>query len=110
MGKDCLSVMKDEEMLISVVMTYPYGAKSALINAHKNNYITTAIFSCGGLLQYILQIFVLLLTRSFEWYLICRGISALAQRGGKQALYFVFRSASKNQSLCEIEDFRFAAD
>lgn len=66
-------------MLISVVMTYPYGAKSALINAHKNNYITTAIFSCGGLLQYTLQIFVLLLTRSFEWYLICRSISALAQ-------------------------------
>lgn len=66
-------------MLISVVMTYPYGAKSALINAHKNNYITTAIFSCGTLLQYGLQILVLLLTSSFEWYLICRCISAIAQ-------------------------------
>ena len=66
-------------MLISVVMTYPYGAKSALINAHKNNYITTAIFSCGTLLQYALQIFVLFFTRSFEGYLICRSISAMTQ-------------------------------
>lgn len=66
-------------MLISVVITYPYGAKSALINAHKNNYITTAIFSCGALLQYTLQIFVLLFTKSFEWYLICRSVSALVQ-------------------------------
>jgi len=66
-------------MLVSVVVTYPYGAKSALINAHKNNYITTTIFSCGGLFQYALQISVLLFTRSFEWYLICRTISAIAQ-------------------------------
>lgn len=66
-------------MLISVVLTYPYGAKSALINAHKNNYITTAISSIGHLLQYTLQILVLLLTRSFEWYLLCRCISAIAQ-------------------------------
>jgi hypothetical protein len=66
-------------MLISVVMTYSYGAKSALINAHKNNYITSAIFSSGSLLQYGLQILVLLVTKSFEWYLICRTVSALAQ-------------------------------
>ena len=66
-------------MLLSVVLTYPYGAKSALINAHKNDYITTAISSSGHLLQYILQILVLLLTRSFEWYLICRCISAIVQ-------------------------------
>ena len=66
-------------MLISVVITYTYGAKSALINAHKNNFITTTIFSCGGLLQYALQITVLLLTKSFESYLICRSISAIAQ-------------------------------
>lgn len=66
-------------MLISVVMTYPYGAKSALINAHKNNYIATSIYSCAHLLQYILQILVLLFTQSFEWYLICRSISAIVQ-------------------------------
>lgn len=66
-------------MLISVVLTYGYSAKSSLIIAHKNNYITTAISSSGMLLQYGLQILVLFLTRSFEWYLICRIISALAQ-------------------------------
>ena len=66
-------------MLISIVLTYFYGAKSALINAHKNNYITTAITSGGTLLQYVLQIVVLLLTRSFVAYLICRIVAAVVQ-------------------------------
>jgi len=66
-------------MLVSVVVTYGYGAKTALINAYKNNYITTAITSGGIILQYILQIIVLLLTKSFAWYLACRSIAAVAQ-------------------------------
>ena len=49
-------------MLISVVVTYFFGAETALINAYKNNYITTAITSGGIVLQYILQIIVLIIT------------------------------------------------
>lgn len=66
-------------MLISVVVTYFFGAKTALINAYKNNYITTAISSGGIILQYILQIITLLITGSFEGYLICRIVAAAAQ-------------------------------
>ena len=29
--------------------------------------------------------------------------------GGKKALYFVFDSAKKGHSICDIEDFRFTA-
>ncbi len=66
-------------MLISVVITYLFGAKTALINAYKNNYISTAVTSGGLLLQYVLQIAVLVATSSFTWYLICRIVSALLQ-------------------------------
>lgn len=66
-------------MLISVVVTYLFGSKTALINAYKNNYITTIISSSGILLQYVLQIIVLLITKSFVWYLACRIIAALVQ-------------------------------
>ncbi len=66
-------------MLLSVVITYLYSCKTSLINAYKNNYVTTAITSSGLMLQYVLQIVVLLITKSFVWYLICRIVAALAQ-------------------------------
>lgn len=66
-------------MLVSVVVTYCFGAKSALINAYKNNYITTAITSGGLLMQYILQIVTLLVTKSFSWYLVCRIVTVVVQ-------------------------------
>ena len=66
-------------MLLSVVITYLYSCKTSLINAYKNNYITTAITSSGLMLQYVLQIVTLLTTHSFVWYLICRIVAALAQ-------------------------------
>lgn len=66
-------------MLISVVVTYLFSSKTALINAYKNNYITTAITSGGIVLQYVLQIVVLLTTQSFVWYLVCRIVAALMQ-------------------------------
>lgn len=66
-------------MLVSVVLTYYFGAKTALINAYKNNYITTAINSGGLLLQYGLQILTLLVTGSFSWYLISRIIAVMIQ-------------------------------
>lgn len=66
-------------MLVSIVVTYFFGAKIALFNAYKNNYVSTAITSGGILLQYVLQIVTLLTTHSFVWYLICKIIAALAQ-------------------------------
>ena len=68
-------------MLVSVVLTYFFGAKTALINAYKNNYITNAIYSCGMIFEYFLQIAVLLVTKSFSWYLACKILSVLLQWG-----------------------------
>lgn len=66
-------------MLLSVVLTYLFSAKTSLINAYKNNYITTAISSGGIVLQYALQIAVLFRYRSFTAYLICRIVVVLVQ-------------------------------
>ncbi len=66
-------------MLVSVVATYLFSAKISLINAYKNNYVATAITSSGLLLQYVLQIVVLILTGSFYWYLFCRIVAVAAQ-------------------------------
>ena len=68
-------------MLFSVVISYLFSAKTALINAYKNNYITTAITSGGLVLQQALQIVVLLATRSFVWYLVCRIVAVAFQWG-----------------------------
>lgn len=66
-------------MLISTVLTYLFGAKTALFNAYKNNYVTTSITQGGIVLQYILQIVALLLFGTFEAYLMCRIIACLFQ-------------------------------
>lgn len=66
-------------MLISTVLTYMYGAKTALFNAYKNNYVTTAITQCGIIFRYILQIIVLITIGTFEAYLVCRIIDSLCQ-------------------------------
>lgn len=68
-------------MLISVVITYMFSSKTSLINAYKNNYITTSISSIGQILQCGLQMIVLIFTRSFVWYLVCRIIAAGLQWG-----------------------------
>lgn len=66
-------------MLISVVISYFYSSKSSLINAYKNNYITTTITSVGMILQQVLQIVVLVQFQSFELFLACRIFAALFQ-------------------------------
>ncbi len=68
-------------MLVSVVISYLFSSKTSLINAYKNNYITTTINSLGMILQYILQILVLVCIQSFVWYLVCRIISIIIQWG-----------------------------
>lgn len=66
-------------MLISVVLTYFFNAKTSLMNAYRDNYITTTITSGGQLLQQILQIFVIYKTRSFTYFLMCRIVAVSVQ-------------------------------
>lgn len=58
--------------LVSVVLTYLYGAKTSLIEAYKNNYITTGILTVCRLIQYGLQAVVLIVFRSFPLFLACQ--------------------------------------
>ena len=51
----------------------------SLINAYKNNYVTTTITQGGAVFQYVLQMVVLCATKSFVLYLLCRVISVVAQ-------------------------------
>lgn len=62
-------------MLSSIVISYLYSAKSSLINAYKNNYVTTAFHSIALIIEGILQLVLLYLYQSFELYLICKIIS-----------------------------------
>lgn len=66
-------------MLISVVLTYAFSSKTSLFNAHKNDYLTTAITQGGLLFQYLLQIVALRVFGTFEAYLICRIVACLVQ-------------------------------
>ncbi len=58
--------------LIAVVLSYLYGAKTSLIEAYKDNYLTTVIMTIGHLVQYGLQVAVILLFRSFPLFLVCQ--------------------------------------
>lgn len=66
-------------MLISVVITYLYSSKTSLINAYKNDYITTTISSIGLIIQNVLQIITVVITHSFVCYLICRIVAVCIQ-------------------------------
>ena len=66
-------------LLVSVVVTYLFSSKTSLINAYKNNYITTTISSLGLIIQYALQIVVLIFTKNFVYFLVCAIFSALLQ-------------------------------
>lgn len=68
-------------MLVSVALTYTFSAKISLINAYKNNYVSTAIQSGGHVLQYVLQIIILVVTQSFALYLWCRIFAVVIQWG-----------------------------
>ena len=63
--------------LVSVAISYLYSAKTALIEANKDNYITTGILTVSRLTQYALQIVVILVWKSFTLFLICQIISTL---------------------------------
>lgn len=96
-------------MLLSVAITYLFGADLSLINAYKNNYITTAIGSGSLLLQYVLQIVVLKVTGSYHGYLFCRIAAALTQWmiaraivGKQYAPFFKTRSGIDDRTKQEL--------
>ena len=66
-------------MLTSTVLSYMFSSKSSVINAYKNNYITTTINSIGNIIRYILQIVIVIFTKSFELYLIATIVSVLIE-------------------------------
>lgn len=65
--------------LFSIVITYFYSAKLSLINAYKNNYITTTITSLSLIITNIVQIIFLIITRSFIAFNLCKIISSTIQ-------------------------------
>lgn len=63
--------------LVSVVISYLYSAKTAIIEAHKDNYITTGILTISSLIRYGLQVIVILIWKSFTLFLSCQIIGTL---------------------------------
>ena len=68
-------------LLVSVVLSYLYGAKTSLIEAYKDNYITTGILTMCRLIQYGLQAVVLIVFRSFPLFLACQIVETLLTWG-----------------------------
>lgn len=58
-------------LLSSTVITYFFGCKVSLINAYKNNYITSAVSSTIIIIRYLMQIAVVCITKSFIYYILC---------------------------------------
>lgn len=54
-------------ILLNACLTYMYTTKLALIDAYKNNYITTTLNSCNVIISHILQTVILVCTRSYFW-------------------------------------------
>lgn len=61
--------------LFSVMFTYLYAHKTSLINAFKENYKTTIAHAISLTVEAVVQIIVLLLTKSFELFLLVRVVS-----------------------------------
>lgn len=55
--------------LLSTAVPYTFSFKQHLINAHKDGYISSLINGAGQLVQYVLQIAVLIIFKSFPLYL-----------------------------------------
>src|SRR5690554_4311830 len=58
--------------LISIAITYLFGHKITLINAYKDNYITTFTSSLALIVEGIIQIIVIIITKNFFYFLLVR--------------------------------------
>lgn len=63
--------------LLSVTISYFYSAKTSLIEAYRDNYITSIILTISRLVCYGLQIVTIILWQSYYVYLICQIIETL---------------------------------
>ncbi len=61
--------------LFSVTLNYLYAYKTSLIMAYKDNYITTSIHSSTRVIEGVIQIIVILLTKSFLLFLVVKVLS-----------------------------------
>lgn len=93
-GYDDINVLYTSYLLslAAVVITYLYSAKMSLINAYKNNYISTLITSIGLIIQYVLQIVILVITGNFIHYCICKIGASLVQ-------YILFSLYNKHKDI-----------
>ncbi len=66
-------------MLASVVFEYYFSCKTSLINAYKNDYITTLIMAIASFIRRTIQLFVLIFFRSFELYLCAKIVGVIVQ-------------------------------
>ena len=57
--------------LTAVVLSYLYSAKTSLIEAYKDNYITTGILTVSRLICYGIQTAVILIWRSYILFVFC---------------------------------------
>ncbi len=63
--------------LVSVVLSYFYSAKTSLIEAHMENYITTCILTAANIIRYGLQIVAIIVWKSYTAYVVCLIINTL---------------------------------
>lgn len=68
-------------MLAAIVIEYVYSCKTSLINAYKNNYVTTLINSICVFVRRTIQLLVLIFTGSFELYLTAKIVATLIEWG-----------------------------
>ncbi len=66
-------------MLTATLVTYCFSAKTSLLNAYKDNYITTTVNSLCVLFRDVFQIVILFLTKSFILYLVFRIIFTIVE-------------------------------
>lgn len=64
-------------VITSTYISYTFASRSSLIEAHKNNYVTTAINSICTIFLNVIQIITLLITKSFVVFLVCKVISSI---------------------------------
>lgn len=63
--------------LISVALTYLFAHKTSLINAYKDNYITTLITSISTIIEAVIQIIVIITTKNFMYFLLVRILATI---------------------------------
>ncbi|MBQ9438202.1 MAG: hypothetical protein IJU50_07695 [Lachnospiraceae bacterium] len=63
--------------LVSVVISYLYSAKTSLIEAHKDNYLTTGILTVSRLARFAMQAAAVLIWQSYAAFLACQILETL---------------------------------